>query len=1132
MAPVFGGLLLLSVLGVSWAQRQVIIQQGPLYRTVGSHITLWCKVRGYQGPSEQNFLYSIYLPSAPDREVQVVATGDPAFSYAIYSQRVRSGDISVERVSGDHTLLHIRQLEERDAGEYECHTPNTDPTYHGSYSAKMNLNVLPDTLKVTMVHQTLEKMEGASLELTCQVSKASTQHTHVSVTWLLTTDQDSEILSLSRDFVLLPGAGYLERFTSGDIRMDKLGDATYTLTIRALRLSDQGEIYCQGSEWIQDPDGTWTKITEKQSEKVSVRVSAVGGGGFDVGIRATGGTLSAGSPLEVTCSVTHLSPDPRRFHVSWLLNNEVAASWEPSGITQYMKLYSARAARWQLSVGRRDQHTWTLRINWAHAEDGGSYMCVVTEEGSDRKQNSNLLSVTVEPTGNRGRRVILSTDVSAVYEGKSVKYQCAVPGPPVAMSVGWYRMGSAAQPVEVASLQADGELRVGEDYVQRYQRGHLAAQKVTPGLYVLRLDRVTQSDGGEFICSVTERIQEREDVWENVTTESNVIHITVTPLDGSFSATLMTRNARVTSGDNATLFCRVTAQYSLLDKFLLWSWDFQPSSNPQGPFQSVVATSRSDLSWGNSSSGFRGKAQLSVEGHTATLTIFRVQQEQGGSYVCRVGVLDPDVNTRTPSVPSNVMAVSVQLPPSRLLMDTTARLLSVTSVQDEAAVTCDIKARTPGTALSVAWHFLPPTATSPVEILAFSQEGVISPNPSFSGPRSRFLSERVSADVVTLRILRPGSGQMGSYYCSVQEWLQKESGAWTRLGKEKTSGATHTAFSASDTTLNVPKENVSSEVPEGGDVVLTCPLGVALSSASLHSVSWYYQRPGLYSSTLLYRADREGVTEYEESLAKRLQFVATSRGNYSLILRNVGQEEAGTYYCQAEEWRLQEERWKMEATDTSGYLQLRITRLGDHLSVNHTNVTLLVPEKSILTLPCQVLSVSTPSSALSVTWWRILGPGTPEQLLFNASHTGLYHYPSDDGIGSRLQYERASEGTGTLRILSIQEEDAGVYYCWVQEWVLIPRGAWSLMGEHRSGDATITVQPEGVHSQVCSSPLLFSFLAVFPFLFILLVILLAWRYLKRRKNKTGNSNPKSRGHLLSPVTVCERNGGGGTEEAE
>ena len=89
-----------------------------MYRTEGSHITIWCNVSGYQEPLEQNFQWSIYLPSAPEREVQIVSTRDSSFPYAIYTQRVRSGKIYVERVQGNLALLHITDLQARDASGF------------------------------------------------------------------------------------------------------------------------------------------------------------------------------------------------------------------------------------------------------------------------------------------------------------------------------------------------------------------------------------------------------------------------------------------------------------------------------------------------------------------------------------------------------------------------------------------------------------------------------------------------------------------------------------------------------------------------------------------------------------------------------------------------------------------------------------------------------------------------------------------------------------------------------------------------------------------------------------------------------------------------------------------------------
>ncbi|XP_075707372.1 immunoglobulin superfamily member 3-like [Rhinoderma darwinii] len=1108
VSPLFTGLLWLSIVGVSWAQREVTIQQGPLYRTVGSHITIWCKVRGYQGPSEQNFQYSIYLPSAPDREVQMVSTQDPSFSYAIYNQRVQIGDISIERVTGDRTTLHIRQLQERDAGEYECHTPNTDPKFYGSYSAKVNLRVLPDTLIVTMPQQEQEKTEGSSLELTCIVSKNSSQHTHLSVSWLLTTDKDIDLLSLSRDFVLVPGVSFSERFSSGDIRMDKLSDSSYRLSIKELQLSDQGDLYCQGSEWIQDPDGIWTMITEKKSQKTKVKISALQGGDFKVQVESTGTSISLSSPLEITCSISGHSPTGGRYRVTWLLDGAVMVTWDSNGASRFGKQYSTQEAKGQMTVRRRDQEAWILRINQASEQDGGSYLCDVTEEGTQRRRQSTSVSVTIQTPRAHVPDVVLRGKVSEVYEGDSVTLFCQVSGSSSFMDVSWLILRTSGSWVEIASLRRDGEVEVAVDYAQTYITGLLTAQRLSNGLHSLKLDSVLERDGGQYGCRLREWTQPTEEEWRNETYNSNRLRMNVLLLGSALEVVLMSRDQQATSGNAVSLFCNVKAAYSLRDKVLSWSWDFQP---PSGSSRNLVNVSRDGgLSWGDSIPGFQGLAQVSIMGNTSTLKIYRAQQHHQGAYRCRVRVLRRDPRVPPASASSIIMNVKVQLPAARLLVDTADRVVLVTGGQDEAVVFCDIKVMTPGAVLHVGWFLVSPPSPSAVNILNVTHDGLTSHNPSFSW----FLSERISPNKIVLRNLRPRLP--GSVYCAVRELLQ-ESGGWVVLA-EQISGITRVMVSASDKTLKIPKENVSRAALVGGDVVLRCPLEEVHSSAALYSVSWYYQGSPHSSPSLLYRAGWEGVTGFGEALAGRLQVVAAVRGNYSLILRGVGPEDAGVYHCQVEEWRLQEQSWRLEASDTSGYLQLRVTAPGDRLRVNGTELTLVAPEDSSLTFPCGVESISVPGSVFSITWWKVLDLG--HHLVFNASHLGQFVFPSEEG--SRLQYERPSELTFQLKILRTQLADAGIYYCRIREWVRTPRGVSYQIAEQSGGNISVTIQAAGSRSHSCSSSWLFYFLLLVLLLFFFLLVVFGWRLLTRWRNKTGGSSLRNGEGRWSEMYIQDR----------
>lgn len=152
----------------SLGQREVKIQEGPLYRAEGYPVSISCNVSGHQGPSTQDFQWSIYPPAASTREVQIISTKDASFSYAVYAQRVKSKEIYVERLRGNSVLLHITKLQMKDAGEYECHTPNTDGKYFGSYSAKTNLTgelLLTSPWQACLHHQSALPWERLSTRL-------------------------------------------------------------------------------------------------------------------------------------------------------------------------------------------------------------------------------------------------------------------------------------------------------------------------------------------------------------------------------------------------------------------------------------------------------------------------------------------------------------------------------------------------------------------------------------------------------------------------------------------------------------------------------------------------------------------------------------------------------------------------------------------------------------------------------------------------------------------------------------------------------------------------------------------------------------------------------------------------------
>lgn len=141
-------------------------------------------------------------------------------------------------------------------------------------------SVIPDTLSASMAPQALSHTEGDVVELTCEVSKATAQHTHLSVGWYLLQgageQHAKEILTLSKDFILKPGPSYEQRFLEGDVQLNKVGNTTYKLVIRGVKQSDQGQLYCEAAEWIEDPDKTWKDISRNQTQRTWLAVLSRG----------------------------------------------------------------------------------------------------------------------------------------------------------------------------------------------------------------------------------------------------------------------------------------------------------------------------------------------------------------------------------------------------------------------------------------------------------------------------------------------------------------------------------------------------------------------------------------------------------------------------------------------------------------------------------------------------------------------------------------------------------------------------------------------------------------------------------------------------------------------------------------
>ncbi|XP_065718774.1 immunoglobulin superfamily member 3 isoform X2 [Patagioenas fasciata] len=953
----------LLLLGMALAQRQVTVQEGPLYRTEGSHITLWCKVSGYQGPAEQNFQWSIYLPSAPEREVQIVSTVDPSFPYAIYTQRVRSRGIYVERVQGDAVLLHITELQDRDAGEYECHTPNTDERYFGSYSAKMNLVVIPDSLRVTAVPQTLNKVERDSLELKCEVSKSTAQHSHVSIAWYRQRGSEApvEIISLSRDFVLRAGSAYAQRQATGDVRLDKVGETTSKLTIYNLHPSDQGEFYCEAAEWIQDPDKSWYAMTRKRSQGAIVNVQATDKE-FSVRLETEKRTYIVGEPVEFRCILEAQNVPDRYFSISWAFNSSLIASLGPNAVPVLNNEFAQREAQGQLKVAKESDNVFVLKIYRLRLEDSGKYNCRVTERektvtgdfiDKESKRPKNI-PITVLPL-KAGFAVTAISRTPGVTYNESFDLQCIIkPHYPswVPVSVTWrFQPAGSTEFHDLVTFTRDGGVQWGDRYAGF--RTRTAIEKAESSNNVrLSISRASDTEAGKYQCVAELWRKNYNSSWTRLADRaSNLLEIRVLRPVTKLQVSKSKRSITLVENRPIPLNCSVKSQTSPDSHFAVLWYVHKPSDADGKLILKTTHSSAFEYGTYAEEEGLRGRLQFerSASGGLFSLTVQRAEVRDSGSYYCHVEewLLSPNhAWYKLAEEVSGRTEVTVKQPDNRLQVNQTHKNITVLENQ-WVTLECLVSSRTsPSSQLAVEWYVWRPGHPEKEAVARLSRQNILRYGDmvTLGNLQSRLHLESPSLGLYLLSIQNATVRDSGAYNCRVEEWLLDPSDRWYKRA-EDISGLITLTVKRPDPMLQVDTATANLTVQEKESFPLDCSILSRSSPESHFAVTWYNLRAKEAGS---HGEEEEEEEEEREAVLSvgpdaifspeagrwegRLRFQRLSAVLFRLTVLQAGGADTGNYSCRVEEWLADPNGvWYRLAEEESGTVAVHVQDAGSTL---------------------------------------------------------------------------------------------------------------------------------------------------------------------------------------------------------
>eukprot|EP00063_Salmo_salar_P054748 XP_014029583.1 PREDICTED: immunoglobulin superfamily member 3-like isoform X2 [Salmo salar] len=974
-------LLLLSGL-IQWGGARVLVevQSGPLHRVIGYPISISCNVSGFSNPSaQQDFRFSVYKPKNPTQEIQIISTDDDNYAMAVYGARVRRAGITLERLSVTSVLFHVKSLEDGDEGEYECHTPNSEAVYDGTYNAKTTLKVTGDTLTASSTGpDSFSLSEGDDLTLQCLISSNTFQHTHLSITWYHHGDREASphpIISLDRDLTVSPGQRFEGRYQAGLIVLDKLEEATYRLKMARIELSDAGRISCQAQEWIQDPDRSWYPIAQKDTQPTTLEVKAIvvapdqGSGSMGVSMTVHKTQLQKGEELSLQCNVNTQGPVGQFFSVAWVKDNQELAQIGPTGVLSVGPEYGGRERGGELRAVRTREKTHLLTLRPVRTQDQGVYHCRAWPQERDGNgvftqgstQDSTTETITITATES-GLAVAMETQQVSVDEGDALQLTCRVSGVKGQLSVTWqHRSASMATGPfsDIISLSRVGVMELGAEFGKRNVR----TMRPMADTFTLELGEVTPSDAGTYQCTVSEWTTEAN--GKKTHSQSQDCSVEVHHVESLLSVVLSSRGVQVTVGGEVELVCRVRGPS--LPVTVTWSLQRDGQSAPDNI---LTLSYTGDITWSGDQSNYQLRATTGKKEVRYYLRIIKASHKEAGRYQCVISAFLQGRHRKSQN--SNALGVLVQTPESVLTLSSSPSPLDQ-SVNTDIQMECSVVKQTANSSRFAVIWLAQKKGEGNQTLLQSYHDGVVTVGQGAGlGGEQRISMRRREGRRFELTIRQARSWDSGMYYCLVEEWLQDPLGRWYKL--LPSSAAMELRILQTVTDLSVNQTDLEMEVKEGEGAELTCAL-TSGDPASLYALTWFYMRRGSSSSPRvpLVILGHDGVLKYPEDQNNqglqdqkgRLIFSRPTHGTFLLGLQRALQGDSGVYQCQVYQYKLNHGSWKLSATNQSGTTNLTVQRpiedvselLSERGFVIESVLGILIPLVCILAILVMVLSI-------------------------------------------------------------------------------------------------------------------------------------------------------------------------------
>ncbi|KAK3568756.1 hypothetical protein QTP86_016276 [Hemibagrus guttatus] len=760
-------LILFMALAVLCEGRVVKVAAGPLVRVEGQSVSIRCDVSDYEGPPEQDFEWNLITDS--DSSVALISTFDQTYTAPSMKDRVNSGDISVKKLADDAVELTIKKVRASDSTIYRCSTPSTDSFVEGNYFADVELKVIGDSLKVTPAISQQTVSEGKSVNLQCNITRAYTAHTSLSVTWSVRKGATSleELLTFGPEDVMKVGQAFAQRYAYGELIVGLSGSGSYGLILKGVKPQDQGVYVCTGKEWTRQPGGGmgWQSILERSEEIGNVLVTPLAQS-LVVSLEKNV-TLGVEDTLNLTCSVAAHGLLSLGMEVIWLVKGL------SSNDNQQVLLHVSRdgqvlSGSELVSMSRIQPGTFRLLLPKVQPSDSGLYSCQVKcwlpqgsggwYQAAEKTSDSIQVLVTqLEPdfkVGLRAPKIPQFTD-------DPTELLCEVTNllnmPDGSLGVTWSYAtlpeDASRSVTTIASLDHLGVLVPGEMYRQQLSDGNIAVTRSDLNTFKLQLPHTQDKDMGLYSCSVAAWTRGHRGEWNKAKEiKSNPVEVRWSSKTPVLSVAADQVREASTGGSTFEMSCKVTAQniqnpsYSVLIHFE------QTAGGKSRKVLSLSADSILRLEQGVVPSRADSVALEKTGSLEYRFRLNSAQVSDRGFYYCDVTAWTRDQ--------SNTWKSGVSAESNKIQLDFT----------DTGEVAYDID-----------WFQSPPQAmeNGAVPLISMDHWGIVKKS---RGNESTHCSiQRTDRDTYVLNLYNVQDRDMGGYYCTAKLWHFSPD---TRLWKE------------------------------------------------------------------------------------------------------------------------------------------------------------------------------------------------------------------------------------------------------------------------------------------------------------------------------------------------------------